>query len=108
MKPKKKPTKPVPPPSKEDQPKPTKLLAPKEVAARLSVSVFTLKDWREKTPKRYTVETMKLAAERGEPIYLPFLRLGTTKNAAVRYEEHAVELWIRLQPHWGQLPEEVA
>jgi hypothetical protein len=77
-----------------------------EVAKLYGYSVSTLRKWRDKTPKRYTEETMKQMAARGECIYPPFTKNGTSKNAPVRYAARTMEKWEKLLPQWGQLPEE--
>jgi hypothetical protein len=45
------------------------LLTEKEAAIYLGFAVNTLQQWRGRTPKRYTKETMAAAAARGERIY---------------------------------------
>jgi DNA-binding transcriptional regulator YiaG len=82
-------------------------LTEKELAARLSLSPATLRDWRKKTPKNWTGKRMKEAAARGEVIYPPFVKLGNAQSSAVRYLVVEVNIWLSLQPHWGRLPEGV-
>jgi hypothetical protein len=98
------PTKKVEPPPKEEV---SELMTEKELAARLRISPHTLRDWRGDTPENWTVERMKEAAARGETIHPPFLKLGPKKTSPVRYEVKVVNIWLSLQPHWGQLPEAV-
>jgi hypothetical protein len=97
-------TKQTAPPPKEEV---SELMTEKELAAHLHVSPHTLRDWRGDTPKNWTVERMKEAAARGETIHPPFLKLGTKKTSPVRYVVKEVNIWLSLQPHWGQLPEAV-
>jgi hypothetical protein len=82
------------------------LLTTKMVAARIALSPQTLQNWRGLTPKRYSVEIMKAMAARGERIYPPFIKLGSSRNAPIRYIESELNEWINLMPKFGQLPKE--
>jgi hypothetical protein len=104
---KKKPKKAAAPVPEQQTPEVDQWLTTKEAAALAAFSPHTLVDWRTKTPKNYTVETMEAAAARGERIYLPFIKLGTAKSARIRYALRTVRIWMKLQPEYGRLPEAI-
>ena len=82
---------------------PPLLLNEQEAAKCLSLTAGTLRNWRAKTPKYWTVERMEAAAARGEVVYPPFRKIGDS----IRYEWEALRRWIKLAPEMGRLPEEV-